>query len=190
MVRSSIALTVLASSASFSAVHGYAPARLHMSAPSPLNSNSIASSSSSRRGFVSKSIAFALGTTTASLVNTNSMNNNNLSTGGVANAVGPIKISLVNPTYTAAPCPKDKPIPGEKAMKGMRGLCVQVKAELAENSPKVWTRSIFSTPVVTLVCLFPLFTHALCSTQIHPTTPNNICKIIGARQSGSIRIRK
>lgn len=62
--------------------------------------------------------------------------NSNLSTGGVANAVGPIKIDIINPTYTAAPCPKDKPIPGEKAMKGMRGLCVQVKAELAENSPK------------------------------------------------------
>jgi hypothetical protein len=48
-----------------------------------------------------------------------------------------VKIDIVNPTYTASPCPKDKPIPGEKAMKGMRGLCVQVKAELAENSPKV-----------------------------------------------------
>jgi hypothetical protein len=57
--------------------------------------------------------------------------------GGVANAVGPIKIGIINPTYTASPCPKDKPIPGEKAMKGMRGLCVRVKAELAENSPKV-----------------------------------------------------
>lgn len=54
-----------------------------------------------------------------------------------AQAVGPVKIDIINPTYTAAPCPKDKPIPGEKAMKGMRGLCVQVKAELAENSPKV-----------------------------------------------------
>lgn len=136
MVRSSIALTAIAASASFSAVHGYAPARLHMTAPSSSSSGpSISSSSSSRRGFVSKSIAFALGTTTASLASTNSMNSN-LSTGGVANAVGPIKIDIINPTYTAAPCPKDKPIPGEKAMKGMRGLCVQVKAELAENSPK------------------------------------------------------
>ena len=86
---------------------------------------------------MSKSMAFALGTTTASLASTNSISNNNFSTGGVANAVGPVKIDIVNPTYTAAPCPKDKPIPGEKAMKGMRGLCVQVKADLAENSPKV-----------------------------------------------------
>jgi len=97
-------------------------------------------SATSRRGFVSKSVAFALGTVTAStLANNNGINNNNnnLSTGGVANAVGPIKINIINPTYKAAPCPKDKPIPGEKAMKGMRGLCVQVKAELEENSPKV-----------------------------------------------------
>merc|ERR1719203_1537077 len=111
-----------------------------MSVPSPSSSASGSSvspsSSSSRRGFVSKSVAFALGTTTASLASTNSLSNNNISTGGVANAVGPIKIDILNPTYTAAPCPKDKPIPGEKAMKGMRGLCVQVKGELAENSPK------------------------------------------------------
>jgi len=83
---------------------------------------------SSRRGFA-KSVAFALGTATASRA---SLPN----TDGVANAIGPVKIDLKNPTYTAAACPKDKPIPGEKAMKGMRGLCVQVKAELAENSPK------------------------------------------------------
>lgn len=110
-----------------SAVHGYAPAKLHMmTAPLSSASDSIATpSASSRRGFVSKSIAFALGTTTASLAGS-----------GAANAVGPIKIDIKNPTYTAAPCPRDKPIPGEKAMKGMRGLCVQVKAELAELSPK------------------------------------------------------
>ncbi|KAL7530588.1 hypothetical protein ACHAXR_003582 [Thalassiosira sp. AJA248-18] len=129
MVRSSIVLSAIASTASLSTAYGYAPARLHMTV------SSSSSSSSSRRGFVSKSIAFALGTTTASLASIDSRINN-LSTGGVANAVGPVKIDLVNPTYTAAPCPKDKPIPGEKAMKGMRGLCVQVKAELAENSPK------------------------------------------------------
>lgn len=135
MVRSSIFLTAIASSASLSAVHGYAPAKLHMTTPSPSNSAGISSSSATRRGFVSKSIAFGLGTATASLVGTNSPNAN-LSTGGVANAVGPVKIEIKNPTFTAAPCPKDKPIPGEKAMKGMRGLCVQVKGELAENSPK------------------------------------------------------
>merc|ERR1719296_324506 len=126
-------------SSPFSAVvHGYAPARLHMTAPSPsssFDSISSPSSSSSRRGFVSKSVAFALGTTTASIASTSSVSNT-IFTGGVANAIGPIKIDIVNPTYQAAPCPKDKPIPGEKAMKGMRGLCVQVKAELAENSPK------------------------------------------------------
>jgi len=47
-----------------------------------------------------------------------------------ASAIGPIKINLVNPKYTAMPCPKDRPIPGEKAMKGMRGLCVTVDVDL------------------------------------------------------------
>lgn len=136
MVRSSTALTVIASSASLSTVHGYAPAKLHMMAAPPSSASDSIPTASSRRGFVSKSIAFALGTTTASLAGTASNNNDNLSMGGVANAVGPIKIDIKNPTYTAAPCPKDRPIPGEKAMKGMRGLCVQVKADLAENSPK------------------------------------------------------
>merc|ERR1719491_1348942 len=104
-------------------VHGYVPSRIQMSVNvKPL------SEISSRRGFA-KSVAFALGTATASRA---SLPN----TDGVANAIGPVKIDLKNPTYTAAACPKDKPIPGEKAMKGMRGLCVQVKAELAENSPK------------------------------------------------------
>mmetsp|Transcript_6585 Transcript_6585/g.14002 ORF Transcript_6585/g.14002 Transcript_6585/m.14002 type:complete len:265 (-) Transcript_6585:185-979(-) len=49
-----------------------------------------------------------------------------------ANAIGPVKINLLNPTYTAIPCPKDRPIPGEKAMKGMRGLCVTVDVDLED----------------------------------------------------------
>lgn len=113
----------------------------------PLSSSSL----ESRRRFVTQGIAFALGSATASVmaenivstvVNRNNNNNNNLdskyliSAGGIANAVGPVKINIINPTYTASPCPKDKPIPGEKAMKGMRPMCVQVQAELAENSPK------------------------------------------------------
>ena len=49
-----------------------------------------------------------------------------------ANAIGPVKINLMNPKYSAIPCPKDKPIPGEKAMKGMRGLCVTVDVDLEE----------------------------------------------------------
>jgi hypothetical protein len=52
-----------------------------------------------------------------------------------AHAIGPVKINLLNPTYTAKPCPKDKPIPGEKAMKGMKGLCVTVNVDL-ENAPE------------------------------------------------------
>jgi hypothetical protein len=157
MIQPSIALALMiASSASPLAVHGYSRATatgLHMTARSPSSpscqdpivpptpsSPSSSASASSRRRFVSTGVAFALGGTTASLVSidgNNSNNNGNLSGGGVANAVGPIKINILNPTYTASPCPKDKPIPGEKAMKGMRGLCVQVKGELEENSPKV-----------------------------------------------------
>lgn len=49
-----------------------------------------------------------------------------------ANAIGPIKINLSNPKYSAIPCPKDKPIPGEKAMKGMKGLCVTVDVDLED----------------------------------------------------------
>jgi hypothetical protein len=54
-----------------------------------------------------------------------------------AQAVGPVKVQLLNPVYTALPCPPSKPIPGEKAMKGLRGLCVTVKADLAEAPSKV-----------------------------------------------------
>jgi len=54
-------------------------------------------------------------------------------------AVGPTKILLSNFRYSAKPCPKDKPIPGEKAMKGMRGLCVSVTADLQESPEKVCT---------------------------------------------------
>jgi hypothetical protein len=87
------------------------------------NSNEI-----SRRNVFSKTVqtVASVAVTTASVVAV-----------GVAqpksvNAIGPVKINLLNPTYTAIPCPKDRPIPGEKAMKGMRGLCVTVDVELDE----------------------------------------------------------
>jgi hypothetical protein len=53
-----------------------------------------------------------------------------------ANAIGPVKISLTPLSYSAVPCPKSKPIPGQMAMRGMRGLCVTVEAKLDEQSPK------------------------------------------------------
>jgi len=89
-----------------------------------------ASSTSSRRTFFSKAAAVTLGTVTASNVATS------YGAGGPAEAVGPVKVTLTNPTYFAEPCPPSKPIPGEKAMKGMKGLCVTVKADLAESPPK------------------------------------------------------
>lgn len=51
-------------------------------------------------------------------------------------AIGPTKITLEAISYTATPCPPNKPIPGEKAMTGMRGLCVTVYADLKERAPK------------------------------------------------------
>lgn len=59
--------------------------------------------------------------------------------GGVpdkADAVGPVKIALIPTKYSAVICPKDKPIPGEKAMVGMKGLCVTVEADMNEATPK------------------------------------------------------
>ena len=53
-----------------------------------------------------------------------------------AEAVGPVKVTLLEPKYFAQPCPPSRPIPGEKAMKGMRGLCVTVDAKLDGGTPK------------------------------------------------------
>lgn len=76
-----------------------------------------------------------------------------------ASAIGPVKIDLTNPVYSAVPCPRDKPIPGEKAMKGknfsvshdmddnnilltfylplgLKGLCVTVDVDLGSSPEK------------------------------------------------------
>ena len=53
-----------------------------------------------------------------------------------AHAVGPVKVNLVPTNYQAKLCPPDKPIPGEKAMVGMKGLCVTVEADMKEKTPK------------------------------------------------------
>jgi hypothetical protein len=50
--------------------------------------------------------------------------------------VGPVKIALKPKQYSAVICPPEKPIPGEKAMVGMKGLCVTVRAELLEQPPR------------------------------------------------------
>ncbi|KAL7576040.1 hypothetical protein ACA910_000827 [Epithemia clementina (nom. ined.)] len=84
---------------------------------------SISISGSSRRAFL------AGGAAIASAVGVMGPNN-------PAEAVGPVKISITPLSYTAAPCPPSRPIPGQMAMKGMRGLCVTVEASLDEASPK------------------------------------------------------
>ena len=81
---------------------------------------------STRRGFISASSLGAFSTLVSAPI-----------LGAVlvplpTSAVGPVKVPLQVVSYTAAPCPKDRPIPGEKAMKGMRGLCVTVKADVTE----------------------------------------------------------
>jgi hypothetical protein len=53
-----------------------------------------------------------------------------------AQAVGPVKIALEPTKYSAVICPPNRPIPGEKAMLGMRGLCVTVEANMKESTPK------------------------------------------------------
>ncbi|OEU11146.1 hypothetical protein FRACYDRAFT_193202 [Fragilariopsis cylindrus CCMP1102] len=108
------------------------PRLLSSSSTSKLKATTPSNNEISRQNFFSKTVqtvATAV-TTTASVA----------AVVGVAqpksvNAIGPVKINLLNPTYTAIPCPKDRPIPGEKAMKGMRGLCVTVAVDL-EDLPK------------------------------------------------------
>lgn len=86
-------------------------------------------STDSRRAFITKSATVFTALTTTALPTLTSNPQ-------PSNAIGPVKIALIDPTYTAQICPKDRPIPGEKAMKGMKGVCVTVKAKLAESSPK------------------------------------------------------
>jgi len=85
-----------------------------------------AAEDNTRRTFLSKTTAAAacVGVFGSSLVQPKPVN-----------AIGPVKVNIINPVYTAVPCPPSKPIPGEKAMKGLRGLCVTVQADL-ENSPE------------------------------------------------------
>jgi hypothetical protein len=78
-----------------------------------------------RRGFLSQTIA-SVGMVAAAVT----------SPPQPAQAIGPVKLALEPRSYQAAPCPPSKPIPGEKAMFGMRGLCVTVKADLIDTSPK------------------------------------------------------
>ena len=99
----------------------------------PQPSNTKTTTSPSRRDFFQKTLTF----TTAAV----GIGGTSLSTLTVApqqaEAIGPVKLKLDVKDYSAKICPPDRPIPGEKAMKGMRGLCVTVKADVLEASPKV-----------------------------------------------------
>jgi len=93
---------------------------------------------SSSPSFSSRRSFFGDATATAAAVALGTTSTNIGLFGGVeeARAIGPVKLTLKNPTYSAQPCPKDRPIPGEKAMKGMRGLCVTVDADLVDFPDK------------------------------------------------------
>jgi len=78
---------------------------------------------SSRRYFFPKVVGLAIGTTLINNVKP-------------ASAIGPVRVDLKPISYFAKACPPSKPIPGEKAMKGLRGLCVTVQADLLSVSPK------------------------------------------------------
>lgn len=89
------------------------------------NNNDI---NSSRRTFLTTSTTAAIvGVVTGSGLLTNTL---------PVNAIGPVKLTLIPTSYSAVICPPNKPIPGEKAMVGMKGLCVTVYADLKEKVPK------------------------------------------------------
>jgi hypothetical protein len=95
------------------------------------NQPSLSQSNQNRRGFL-KTVSF-LGIAGAASVTVAPEE---------AQAVGPVKLKLKVKNYSAKICPKDRPIPGEKAMKGMRGLCVTVNADVEDVSPKVRTLNL------------------------------------------------
>mmetsp|Transcript_4268 Transcript_4268/g.6507 ORF Transcript_4268/g.6507 Transcript_4268/m.6507 type:complete len:239 (-) Transcript_4268:410-1126(-) len=100
-----------------SSIIGFSQAYTQQNANTNVNTN--------RRAFLQTATFLGISTVAATTLNPEE-----------AEAVGPVKLKLVVKEYSARICPPDRPIPGEKAMKGMRGLCVTVKADLAEVSPK------------------------------------------------------
>eukprot|EP00611_Tribonema_gayanum_P021562 TRINITY_DN4173_c0_g1_i1.p1 TRINITY_DN4173_c0_g1~~TRINITY_DN4173_c0_g1_i1.p1 ORF type:complete len:237 (-),score=54.14 TRINITY_DN4173_c0_g1_i1:320-1030(-) len=72
------------------------------------------------RGALSAGVAAALALTTAV---------------SPADAIGPVKIALTNPTYAEVTCPPNTQVPGQKAGAGLRPVCIKVKAD-ADNPAK------------------------------------------------------
>jgi hypothetical protein len=92
--------------------------------PNPVGMTALSAHTSSRREWIASSSVVLVGASSSLL------------RADMAYAVGPVKIALTPLSYNAVICPPDKPIPGEKAMIGMRGLCVTVEAKLESGSPK------------------------------------------------------
>lgn len=93
--------------------------------PSASSSGKVIKNNKSRRAFLQTASAITIASTLSTSVKPEP-----------AEAIGPVKLVLDVKDYSARICPPDRPIPGEKAMKGMRGLCVTVKADLVDKSPK------------------------------------------------------
>ncbi len=93
--------------------------------PSASSSGKVINTNNSRRAFLQTASAITIASTASTSLKPES-----------AEAIGPVKLILDVKDYSARICPPDRPIPGEKAMKGMRGLCVTVKADLIDKSPK------------------------------------------------------
>lgn len=100
--------------------------------PTTMNDNTI---NNTRRNFMQQTTSTILSITTTAMT-TVTTSQLLLPPPQPAYAVGPVKLKLQVDSYSAKICPKDRPIPGEKAMKGMKGLCVTVQATLLEATPK------------------------------------------------------
>jgi hypothetical protein len=131
MMRLSVSLLLLASCQAF--VPQQPKSKVTTTSSAGVLSSTDASledSSSSRRSFLSTTTAtVATSAFGGLLVGLNTAPQS-------AEAIGPVKVTLIAKSYSAVICPPDKPIPGEKAMTGMKGLCVTVVADLKEQSPK------------------------------------------------------
>lgn len=120
------AVLALAAAAASSSIYAFHPVSTTSTARTKVNAADTFGNISSRRDWLMTGAVVGAGLASAGVATPPRS----------AQAVGPVKINLLNPKYTAKPCPKDKPIPGEKAMKGMKGLCVTVDADLEEPPEK------------------------------------------------------
>mmetsp|Transcript_28716 Transcript_28716/g.42575 ORF Transcript_28716/g.42575 Transcript_28716/m.42575 type:complete len:261 (-) Transcript_28716:148-930(-) len=132
MMKSLINFSAILVLGSLSVTNGYStPSNKQSIVKKPVTVTSAATPTApSRRSFLQKAVS------TSFLVPSLLTAATTITSPQPANAIGPVKLKLQVKSYTAKICPPDRPIPGEKAMKGMKGLCVTVIADVLETSPK------------------------------------------------------